>query len=62
MIGLATSGYYGHHVKESLTIGYLLAKFAEVGRRLSSLILGETKKATVLRESPHGPDCLELRA
>ena len=52
----------GITVKKSLAIGYLPAKFAEVGTRLSSLILGETRKATVLRESPHGPDYLELRA
>jgi glycine cleavage system aminomethyltransferase T len=62
MIGLATSGCCGHHVKKGLAIGYLPGKFAEVGMRLSSLILGETKQATVLRESPHGPDYLELRA
>ena len=62
MIGSATSGYYGHHVKKSLAIGYLRISFAEVGARLSSLILGETKRTTVLRESPHGPDFLELRA
>jgi len=49
-------------VKKSLAIGYPPAKFDEVGRRQSSLILGETKKATVRRESPHGPDYLELRA
>jgi hypothetical protein len=49
-------------VKKRLAIGYLSAKFAEVGTRLSSLILGETKKVMVLRESPHGPDYLELRA
>jgi len=61
MIGPGTSGYYGHHVKESQAIGYLSAKFAEVGTRRSSLILAETKKAMVLRESPHGPDYFELR-
>ena len=61
MIGRATSGYYGHHVKKSLAIGYVQAKFAEVGTELAILILGEMKKATVLRESPHDPDNLELR-
>jgi dimethylglycine dehydrogenase len=62
MIGRATSGYYGHHVKKSLAIGYVQARFAEVGTELSILILGQMKKATVLRESPHDPDNLELRA
>ena len=49
-------------MKKSLAIGYLPAKFAEIGTRLLSLILGETKRATVLRESPRGPDYLGLRA
>jgi len=62
MIGLATSGYYGHHVNRSPAIGDLSAKLPEVGARLSSLILGESRKATVLRESSHGPDYLGLRA
>jgi hypothetical protein len=48
-------------VNKSLAIAYLPAKFAEVGTRLSRLILGETTKATVLCQSPHGPDYLELR-
>jgi dimethylglycine dehydrogenase len=62
MIGRATSGYYGHHLKKSLAIGYVQAKFAEPGTQLSILILGEMKKATVLKESPHDPDNTELRA
>jgi dimethylglycine dehydrogenase len=62
MVGRATSGYYGHHVKKSLAIGYVQAKFAEPGTQLSILILGEKKRATVLKESPHDPDNLELRA
>ncbi len=62
MIGRATSGYYGHYVKKSLAIGYVQTRFAEPGTQLSILILGEMKKATVLRESPHDPDNLELRA
>jgi dimethylglycine dehydrogenase len=62
MIGRATSGYYGHHVKKSLAIGYVKAEFAEPGTPLSILILGEMKQATVLRESPYDPDNNELRA
>jgi dimethylglycine dehydrogenase len=62
MIGRATSGYYGHHLKKSLAIGYVQAQFAEVGTKLAILILGEMKQATVLRESPHDPENAELRA
>jgi dimethylglycine dehydrogenase len=62
MIGRATSGYYGHCLKKSLAIGYTQAEFAEPGTPLEIEILGERKKATVLRESPYDPDNLELRA
>ena len=62
MIGRATSGYYGHHIKKSLAIGYVQAEYAEPGTPLSILILGERKQATVLRESPYDPENLELKA
>jgi dimethylglycine dehydrogenase len=62
MIGRATSGYYGHHIKKSLAIGYVKAEFAEVGTPLSIQILGEMKQATVLRESPYDPDNLDLKS
>jgi len=62
MIGRATSGYYGHHLKKSLAIGYVQAQFASVGTELSILILGQMKRATVLRESPYDPENLELKA
>ncbi len=62
MIGRATSGYYGHHIKKSLAIGYVEAEFAEVGTPLSIQILGERKQATVVRESPYDPDNLDLKS
>jgi dimethylglycine dehydrogenase len=62
MIGRATSGYYGHHLKKSLAIGYVQAQFAPVGTELSILILGQMKRATVLRESPYDPENLEHKA
>jgi len=62
MVGRATSGYYGHHVKKSLAIGYVRAECAAVGTPLSILILGEKKQATVVAESPYDPENAELRA
>jgi dimethylglycine dehydrogenase len=62
MIGRATSGYYGHHLKKSLAIGYVKADYAEVGTPLGIEILGERKQGTVVRESPYDPDNLELKA
>ncbi|HEY7995422.1 MAG TPA: aminomethyltransferase family protein, partial [Steroidobacteraceae bacterium] len=62
MIGRATSGYYGHCLKKSLAIGYVLAEFAPPGTELQILILGERKQATVVRESPYDPENNDLRA
>jgi dimethylglycine dehydrogenase len=62
MIGRATSGYYGHCLRKSLAIGYVRSEYAAPGTELSIEILGERRAATVLRESPHDPENLELRA
>jgi dimethylglycine dehydrogenase len=62
MIGRATSGYYGHHLKKSLAIGYVKADYAEVGTPLGIEILGERKQATVVPESPYDPENLALKA
>jgi dimethylglycine dehydrogenase len=62
MIGRATSGYFGHHLKKSLAIGYVKADYAEVGTPLGIEILGERKQATVVPESPYDPENLALKA
>ncbi len=62
IVGRATSGYYGHCLHKSLAIGYVKADLAAVGTQLEIEILGERKKATVLRESPYDPENLDLRA
>jgi dimethylglycine dehydrogenase len=62
IVGRATSGYYGHCLRKSLAIGYIKAELANVGTELEIEILGERKKATVLRESPYDPDNNDLKA
>ncbi|MBS0364658.1 MAG: FAD-dependent oxidoreductase [Proteobacteria bacterium] len=62
MIGRATSGYYGHHVKKSLAIGYVKSGCDKVGTPLSIQILGERRTATVVAESPYDPENLALKA
>jgi dimethylglycine dehydrogenase len=62
MVGRATSGYYGHCLRKSLAIGYVKADFAAVGTPLDIQILGETKPATVVQESPYDPENHDLRA
>jgi dimethylglycine dehydrogenase len=62
IIGRATSGYYGHTLRKSLAIGYAKTEFSAVGTELEIEILGERKKATIVKESPYDPDNLDLRA
>jgi dimethylglycine dehydrogenase len=62
VVGRATSGYYGHCLRKSLAIGYVKADFAAVGTPLDIQILGETKPATVVHESPYDPENQDLRA
>jgi len=62
IVGRATSGYYGHCVRQSLAIGYVKADFAHPGTKLSIEILGERKPATVVAESPYDPDNRDLRS
>ncbi len=62
MIGRATSGYYGHVLKKSLSIGYVKPEYAAVGTKIAIEILGERKDATVLVDSPYDPENKDLRA
>jgi dimethylglycine dehydrogenase len=62
IVGRATSGYYGHTIKKSLAIGYVLPEYAAVGTELQMEILGLRRRATVLVESPFDPDNRELKA
>jgi dimethylglycine dehydrogenase len=61
MIGRATSGCYGHFLRKSLAIGYVMAEFAAPGTEIAIEILGERKAATVVPESPFDPNNLALR-
>jgi dimethylglycine dehydrogenase len=62
LIGRATSGYYGHTLKQSLAIGYVRPEFAAIGTELEIEILGTRRRAAVLIESPYDPENKELRA
>jgi dimethylglycine dehydrogenase len=62
IVGRATSGYFGHTLRKSLAIGYVLPEYAGVGTQLEMEILGQRRRATVLIESPFDPDNKELKA
>ncbi len=61
IVGRATSGGYGHVVKQSIAIGYVQPRFSTVGTPLQIEILGKRYPATVVRESPYDPDNAQLR-
>jgi dimethylglycine dehydrogenase len=62
MVGRATSGYYGHCLRKSLSIGYVRPEYTAVGTELMIEVLGERKRATVLVDSPYDPQNEDLRA
>ena len=60
--GVTTSGGYGHFVKKSLGFGYVEPKHAEPGTELTIGILGQRRRATVIKDPVHDPANERLRA
>jgi dimethylglycine dehydrogenase len=61
LAGRATAGYYGHVLGRSLALAYVESRYAGLGAEFAIEILGERRKATVVRESPYDPDNLRLK-
>ena len=61
IIGVTTSGAYGHTVSQSMAFAYVQPKFAEPGTRLEISVLGHNCSATVLKEAAYDPQNLRLR-
>jgi len=61
IIGVTTSGAYGHTVSQSLAFAYVLPKFAEPGTKFEIRVLGHNCSATVLKEAAYDPKNLRLR-
>ena len=62
MIGRATSGCYGHSVKKSLALAYILTEHSDIGTELEIEILGNKRHAQIISESPCDPENLNLKA
>ncbi len=62
MIGLTTSGAWGHTVGKSLAFAYVAPEFEAPGSTFDVQILGERRPATVLADAAHDPANLRLRA
>lgn len=61
IIGVTTSGSYGHSVKKSLAFAYVEPKYADSGTNLKIRILGQERTATVLEEAAYDPQNLRLK-
>lgn len=61
-IGVTTSGGYGHFVKKSLGFGYVEPRYADLGTELQIGLLGERRRAVVIRDPVHDPANERLRA
>jgi len=62
LVGLVTSGAYGHHVGISLALAYVDAAVLDAGDDLTVYIVGIARGARVLSEIPYDPAGARLRA
>ena len=62
VIGITTSGAYGHCVKKSLAFAYVKTGYERAGAQFDIEILGERRRATVLPEPVWDPENERLRA
>jgi dimethylglycine dehydrogenase len=62
MIGRTTSGGYGWRTGKSLALAMVRPEFSQVGGEVDVRILGETRRAIVIPDSPYDPKNARLRA
>jgi dimethylglycine dehydrogenase len=61
-IGRTTSGGYGWRTRKSLALAMVRPEFSNVGSEVDVRILGETRRAIVIADSPYDPKNAALRA
>ena len=61
LVGLVTSGSYGHHVGRSLALAYVDSSVIDAGSPLSVSIIGDLCDATILPEVPYDPSGSRMR-
>ena len=62
MIGRTTSGGYGWRVGKSLALAMVKPEFSQIGDEVDLRILGETRRAVVVPDSPYDPKNAALRS
>jgi dimethylglycine dehydrogenase len=61
IIGLTTSGAFGHTVGKSLAFAYVEPAFQQPGTKFDIQLFGELHQATVLAEPAYDPKSEQLR-
>ena len=61
-IGRTTSGGYGWRIGKSLALAMVRPEFSNIGSEVDIRILGETRRAIVIADSPYDPTNAALRA
>ena len=62
LVGRATSGGYGWRTGKSLALAMIAPELAVIGTTLEIVILGETRQAVVIPDSPFDPENHALRS
>ena len=62
VVGVTTSGGYGHAVNASLAFAYIDPKLISPGIAFDVLVLGEMRKARIIADSAWDPDNTRLKA
>jgi dimethylglycine dehydrogenase len=62
MVGRTTSGGYGWRMGKSLALAMVKPEFSNIGDEVDLRILGETRRAVVIPDSPYDPANAALRA
>ncbi|WP_158815715.1 FAD-dependent oxidoreductase [Methylocapsa sp. S129] len=60
-VGRTTSGGYGWRTGKSLALAMVLPEHAQAGTELDIQVLGETRRAVIVDDSPFDPDNARLR-
>ena len=61
LIGVTTSGAYGHAVRKSLAFAYVHPQYADTGTNFEIRILSQKCSATVLKEAAYDPQNSRLK-
>ncbi len=62
LVGVTTSGGYGHTTRKSLGFAYVEPEYARIGTQLSVELLGQAHKAVVIGDPVWDPEAIRSRA